>query len=188
MEGQTISDDEAMARVRDGDLARLSILFDRHHRRLFGYCFNFVRDRTAAEDLVQEVFVRMLKYRHSYREQGRFEAWMFRMARNVCLDHVDRRGIEIPVEEIPREADESPEAGPDAVAAGREELRILERALGRLPEEKRDLLLLARFGSLTYDEIAETLGCTVGALKVRVHRALKQLEDQYAMASEGRAS
>lgn len=188
MEGESMTDSEAMARVREGDLARLSILFDRHHRRLFGYCYRFVRNREAAEDLVQEVFVRMLKYRNSYQEQGSFDAWMFRMARNVCLDHVAGRGTEVQMEELPRELEEAVEAGPDAVAASREELRILERALGRLPEDKRELLLLARFGSLTYEEIAETLGCTVGALKVRVHRALKQLKDQYTLATEEMAS
>lgn len=162
----------------------LSILFDRHHRRLFGYCFRFVRDREAAEDLVQEVFVRMLAYRHSYRERGTFEAWMFRMTRNVCLDHVAARDAEVLVRELPPEADGMPEPAPDDVAARREELRHLERALRRLPEDKRELLLLARFGSLTYREIAEISGCTVGALKVRVHRALQQLKEQYVLATE----
>jgi RNA polymerase sigma-70 factor (ECF subfamily) len=92
------------------------------------------------------------------------------------------------VAEIRGEEEEAPEAGPDTVAARREELRLLERALGRLPDDKRELLLLARFGSLTYEEIAETLGCTVGALKVRVHRALKQLEDQFRRATGEMAS
>lgn len=177
-----------MVRVREGDLSRLSLLFERHHRRLFGYCLRFVRDRAAAEDLVQEVFVRMLKYRHSYREQGSFEAWMFRLARNLCLDHVSHGRAELPVEELHPENDESAEAGPETVAARREELRHLERALGSLPEEKRELLLLARFGSLSYDEIAETLGCTVGALKVRVHRALRQLEEQFRRTTGEMAS
>jgi len=188
VQAQTMTDSEAMIRVREGELSRLSVLFERHHRRLFGYCLRFVRDRAAAEDLVQEVFVRMLKYRHSYREQGSFDAWMFRLTRNLCLDYVARRGGEISVAEIRGEEEEAPEAGPDTVAARREELRLLERALGRLPEDKRELLLLARFGSLTYEEIAETLGCTVGALKVRVHRALKQLEDQFRRATGEMAS
>ncbi len=184
MDDQSISDAEVMARVRDGDLGKLSVLFDRHHRRLFGYCFRFVGNREAAEDLVQEVFVRMLRYRRSYRERGTFEAWMFRMTRNVCLDHLAALEAEVLVEELPPQSAEAPEPEPDVVAAGREELRYLERALDRLPEDKRDLLLLARFGSLTYQEIAESLGCTVAALKVRVHRALRQLKEHYVSVVE----
>ena len=79
----------------------------------------------------------------------------------------------------------SPEAPPNERAARREELRLLERALRRLSVEKRETLLLARFGAMPYTEIAETLGCTVSAVKVRVHRAVRELREIYSkMADE----
>jgi RNA polymerase sigma-70 factor (ECF subfamily) len=65
---------------------RLAMLFDRHHRALFGFFYRMTGDRPAAEDLVQEVFVRVLKYRAAYREQGSFKAWLFRIARNARHD------------------------------------------------------------------------------------------------------
>ena len=76
-----------MRAVREGDLTRMGLLFERHHRPLFDFLYRMTGDRGAAEDLVQDVFVRMLRYRSTYRDEGRFETWMFRIARNVRADH-----------------------------------------------------------------------------------------------------
>ncbi len=173
-----LTDGEVMMRVRGGDVEQLSILFERHHARLFNYCLRLTGDRETSRDLVQEVFFRMLKYRATYREEGTFLPWLYRLARNVCMDHL--RG---PRREVPHEED-----APEPVAAGpqpaetverREETRLLGRALRELPVEKRELLVMARFASLGYDEIAQVLGCTVGAVRVRVHRALRELGIHY---------
>jgi len=181
------TDRELMSRVRDGELDRLSELFERHHRRLFAFFLRLAGSRDAAEDLVQEVFVRMLKYRHTYREEAEFTPWMFSVARNAAVDHY--RGK-------PRELQEDPEA-PEPVAPSvhpverlekREQSELLQAALGRLPREKRELLLLARFGEMKYDSIGELLGISVGAVKVRVHRALKELREAYRLVSEGGAA
>ena len=72
-----------MQRVRDGDVDRLSILFERHHRALYQYFAHVSRERDLAEDLLQDVFFRMLKYRQTYSSEGRFVAWMFQIARNT---------------------------------------------------------------------------------------------------------
>jgi RNA polymerase sigma-70 factor (ECF subfamily) len=100
------------------------------------------------------------------------------MARNACFDHLRSSGREVPAEveamDVP-----SPAPAPTEEAERREEVRRLSRALGRLPVEKRELLVMARFGSLGYREMAEVLGTTAGALRVRVHRALKELREVY---------
>ena len=75
-----------MRAVRDGDLAKLGTLFERHHEWLFDFLSRMTGDRTAAEDLTQDVFVRMLKYRGTFRNDGRFETWMFHIARNARAD------------------------------------------------------------------------------------------------------
>ena len=81
-----ISDRELMGEVRNGDVGRLGELFERHHRRLFSFFLGLTRQRSAAEDLVQEVFVRMLKYRESFKSEAEFTPWMFRLARNAATD------------------------------------------------------------------------------------------------------
>lgn len=173
------TDAELMARVRDGDLERLSELFERHHRRLFAFFQRLVGDRTAAEDLVQEVFVRLLKYRHTFRDAAEFSPWVFGVARNAAVDHFRAR---------PRELPENPEAPEPAAVLPhpierlerREQQEHLQAALARLAPERRELLLMARFGEMRYETIGELLGCSAGAVKLRVHRALKELRAAYA--------
>lgn len=173
----TPSDSELMARVRDGELERLGELFDRHHRRLYGF---FVRlsggsgGRGAAEDLVQEVFVRILRYRHTFRSEAEFAPWMYALARNAATDLWRHRPRELPVlPDAPEPV--APARDPLAGLVEREQSSRLAEGLARLAPEKRELLLLARSGELRYDRIAEMLGLSVGAVKVRVHRAMKEL-------------
>jgi RNA polymerase sigma-70 factor (ECF subfamily) len=178
--GQTLeptSDQEVMMQVRAGDVEQLSILFERHHGRLFGYCLGILGNRESARDLVQEVFFRLLKYRDSFRPEAPFAPWLYRLARNACIDHLRKSGRERPTEDDFDRPDPTPLV-PEEMER-REELQKLQTALARLPEDKRELLLLARSGTLSYEQIATLLGCSVGALKVRVHRALQLLREAY---------
>jgi len=181
------TDSELMSRVRDGELERLSELFERHQRRLFGFFLRLAGDRTAAEDLVQEVFVRMLKYRHTFRSEAEFTPWMFGVARNAAVDHFRARPKEV---QEPENAVEpaAPLVHPVERLEKRERTAMLQAALGRLPADKRELLLLARFGEMKYESIGELLGISVGAVKVRVHRAMKELKAAYRLVSEGGAA
>jgi len=180
------TDSELMTRVRDGELERLADLFERHQRRLFNFFLRLTGDRSRAEDLVQEVFVRILKYRKSFKSEAEFTPWMFAMARNAAVDQYRR---------LPREVQENPEAPepaapidplehPVARLEKKEQSELLSRALSRLAPEKRELLLLARFGEMRYEASGELLGVSVGAIKVRVHRALKDLRTAYRVVSE----
>lgn len=174
------SDSTLMQRVRDGHLDQLSELFERHHRRLYQFFLRLARDRGAAEDLVQEVFVRLIKYRHTWREDAEFVPWMFALARNAAVDHFRARS-----RDSKRDAAALPDApvevAPHAVARleERERAEQLRAALDRLAPEKREVLLLARFGELRHDRIAAMLGISPGAVRVRLHRALKDLREAY---------
>ena len=168
-----------MSQVRDGDLEKLGILFERHHLRLFNFFLRMTGDRAASEDLVQEVFVRMLKYRKSFRERGEFTAWMFTLARNVSADYFGRRPKAPMADEAELEAKPSGEPLALEQLELAESLEQLRGALLKLPEEKRELLLLTRSGGLTYEQIAAVLGCSAGAVKVRVHRALRHLQQVF---------
>lgn len=180
------SDTDLMERVRDGETERLAELFERHHRRLYNFFLRLVRSRAVAEDLVQEVFVRILKYRQTFRPGSEFGPWLFALARNAAADHWRRAPREVASDpEAPEPAADLPH--PLAGLERREEHARLAAALARLEPERRELLLLARSGELRYDRIGELLGVSAGAVKVRVHRAMKELRAAFEAVEEGRA-
>jgi len=170
-----------MLAVRQGEVGRLGELFERHHLALFDFLSRTTGDRAAAEDLVQDVFVRILKYRGTYRDDGCFEAWLYRIARNARTDYFKRRR---PIEPLGLHDVDPPAMGPgpqQQLEARREADRV-RQALQQLPDDKRELLVLAKYRGLKYERIAAILDVEVGAVKVRVHRAVKDLrailEDQ----------
>ncbi len=176
------TDTQLMEQTRDGEIGRLGVLFERHHRVLYRFFLRSSGSPAVAEDLVQEVFVRLLKYRHTFRG-GEFLPWMFRLARNAANDHYGRIKPTDPLPEDDREPVSPAPLVSDTVVQEEEQAR-LRVALARLPAEKRELLLLARFELLPYGEIAQLLDTSVGAVKVRVHRALKDLRSAYLGAEE----
>jgi RNA polymerase sigma-70 factor (ECF subfamily) len=170
--------------VRAGETGKLELLFDRYHRPLFGYFMRITADRAASEDLVQEVFFRILKYRRSYRPGASFRAWLYQVGRNALADYASRRGGEQPLSDDAAGLS-SPETPADRRVQENEEAALLRRALGSLPREKREVLVMSRFLELKYDEIASILDCEVGTVKVRVFRALRELGDRfYALRGE----
>jgi RNA polymerase sigma-70 factor (ECF subfamily) len=171
-----VTDESLMRAVRDGDLAKLGPLFERHHVRLFDFLKRVTGDRSVAEDLVQDVFMRILKYRSTFRDSGSFEPWLFSIARNARADYFRKRR---PDEPLGEDDEERPAvgAGPAArLEADREHVR-LRRALMLLRVDKRELLVLARYQDMKYEQIAEVLGIEVNLVKVRVHRAIRELRD-----------
>ena len=174
------SDHALMLAVRDGELDALGELFERHHGPLFGFLLKLTGNRSAAEDIAQIVFQRMLKYRHTYRDDGSFTAWMYHLARRCSADHF-RKTSAAPHATDPvdlcQHADDSPHAA--QYAAARDDRELLHTALARLHHDDREVLLLSRFQELSFAEISGILECSVGAAKVRAHRALRELRDVY---------
>jgi RNA polymerase sigma factor (sigma-70 family) len=181
---ESLSDHELMLAVRAGELDALGELFERHHGPLFGFLMKLTGNRSAAEDIAQTVFQRMLKYRHTYRDDGSFTAWMYHLARRCASDHF-RKANAAPYATDPADlaehVDEQPHAG--QYAAKSDDHALLRTALTRLHQDDREVLLLARFQELSFAEIAGILECSVGAAKVRAHRALRELRDVYLRLS-----
>jgi RNA polymerase sigma factor (sigma-70 family) len=178
MEGQlqnldTASDQSLILAVRDGDVEKLGMLFERHHGPLFNFFLRMTRSRHLSEDLVQEVFVRILKYRNSYRETHSFNAWMFRIARNVRIDYFKKS----PLDEVNIEDKEHINflPTPDEHTEKSEKIRIMLIALSRLPGEKREVLLLRGVHGLKFEEIAEVMKCSLNTIKSRAFRAIRDL-------------
>ena len=174
------SDHELMLAVRAGEIRRLGELFERYHKPLYGFFVRLTNQASSSEDLVQIVFYRILKYRHTYRDEGKFSAWIYHLARKVAADHF-RKHASTPAPADPGDFNDHPDQAPapDSSAATSDDLALLRRALTRLTHEHREVLVLARLQHLNHQEIARLLDCSVGAVKVRAHRALKELRKVY---------
>jgi RNA polymerase sigma factor (sigma-70 family) len=178
---EALSDNYLMARVRDGDPDKLGLLYERYKRPLLGFFVGMVHDRELAEDLLQNTFVRILKYRHLFRANGDrtegsdFKTWMFHIARNVKNDHYRKK--KLPQEPVENWSDR---IGHSETRSAQMQLEdehyLLQLAMGKLPEEKREVLLLSKYQEKKYTEIGELLGCTESAVKVKVFRALQELK------------
>jgi len=173
-------DEDVMLQVRDGAGEMLGVLFDRYQAPLFNFYSKLTGNQTLSEDLVQEVFLRILKYRQSYRPGTPFRAWIYQIARNARIDHFRK---------FPREITFEPEMLPPVVpsdsAQEKQEVELLQRALQQLPEEKREILLLCRFQELKYEEIASLLGCELNTVRTRIHRALQDLRKNFHQLARG---
>jgi RNA polymerase sigma factor (sigma-70 family) len=171
----SLSDEELMFHVRNGVGESLGELFSRYQDPLFNFYRRLTGDRAMSEDLVQDVFYRILKYRQTYRPGTSFRTWMYQIARNARLDCIRKEQVSKDQIKVPLEMDIAGAVPADHVQQ-EQEAALLHRALMQLPEEKREILLLSRFQELKYDEIAQMLGCETGTVKVRVFRALKDLK------------
>jgi RNA polymerase sigma factor (sigma-70 family) len=169
-----------MLSVRDGDLDALGELFERQSGPLMGYLVKSTGNYLAAEDIVQTVFQRMLKYRHTYRDEGSFTAWMYHLARHCASDHF-RKSSSAPVPTDPVDLEQYADEAQSAAAAAEvsDDHALLHQALGRLDRDDREVLLLSRLQELSFAEVATILECSVGAARVRAHRALRTLRDHY---------
>jgi RNA polymerase sigma-70 factor (ECF subfamily) len=167
---ESLTDDTLMSRVRDGEVQALGPLYDRHHAALLNFYLRTTGNRTSSEDLVQDVFVRILKYRHTYRPGSRFLTWMYHIARHARLDYLRKRRGEI-------EWDDSyavPVLPGDPVESV-QNLNGLALALQRLPDDKRELLVLSRFQGLRYETIGQLLNCEPGAVIRTVKPAMTSI-------------
>jgi RNA polymerase sigma-70 factor (ECF subfamily) len=169
------TDHELMVAAARGELAGMSEIYERRHRALFRFFFRLIGRQAPAEDLTHEVFLRMIRYRHTYQSGELFEAWMYRIARNVFADHTKKHRLETPAVEGQMELVESGRPTPFESAMKQQDLALLHRALRQLPEEKRELIVLSRFQGLTYEQIGGIVGCETGTVKVRVFRAMKEM-------------
>jgi RNA polymerase sigma factor (sigma-70 family) len=169
-----------MLRVKAGELDRMGLLFERHHRKLYGFLYHMLGNAAVSEDLVQNVFYRMLKYRHTYTGEGEFRAWMYHLARNVLADHAKKNRHATRHTDVADFAERlSSGTHADEGLQKEQEAATLHRALARLSPEYREVLVLSRFQEMKYEEIARVLNTTEGAVKVRVHRAMNELKTTY---------
>lgn len=171
-----LSDEALMQQAAAGHTENLAVLFDRHHRKLLTFFVKLGHARSSGEDLVQDTFLRMLRYAKSFRADARFVPWMYQIARNAASDAYHARPHEEPYdhEALDRLGHVMPES-PDTIHGLNETEQRLQRALSMLARDKRELVLLSRVRQLGTDDLASLFGCSANAVKVRLHRSLEEL-------------
>ena len=179
-----------MLAFQRGDDGAFRALFERHARAMVAFCHHFVRDPARAEELAQDVFLKVHQVADRYRPTARFKTFLYRIASNHCLNEL-RRG-EYGVRRAAEQDDAAdPDALPSREASPEEAVRgaALERRVGellaRLPEKQRAALVLCRLEGLSYEEIAEVLETSVSAVKSLVHRATVAAADALAPYAPG---
>jgi len=171
-----LSDHALMLQVSEGKTETLGLLYERYKRRLFGFFYQLGCDRQQSEDLVQETFMRVLRYRNTYTNDKNFMAWLFHIGRNVFNKHYSKQNRQGPQVELADNRMEFGAAEVELTFDRSHNTRQLEKALNSLTLENKELIVLNKFKEMRYKEIAEVVGCTEGAARTRTHRALQQLK------------
>jgi len=172
-----IPDEIIMARVKNGNLAEMSVLFERYHLRLYNFFLKLTRNKDISQDLTQNLFYRMIKYKNSYRTDLSLKSWIYQMARNLHIDYcIDEKRSE----ELFLKTDSYPvEVVNDNNSFKEEDYERLEDAFSYLTPSQKELIILSRYQGLKYEEISEIINQSVPAIKVAMHRAIKQLRIYY---------
>ena len=168
------SDEELMQALGGGELAAFDALFRRHYETVRTLCARVAASDAAGDDLAQETFLRVLRHRATFRGDARFTTWIYRIARNVCLEQIARQARDRRIAER-----WSAEAATVSAEDRSDDTEILAAAMRSLTAEQREVLVLCRYHDLAFGEIGEILGCSAGAARVRAHRALMALREAY---------
>ena len=171
-----LSDQELMALVQAGDYAPASVLFDRYSSRIYNFAYRFLRNNEAAEDATQEVFMKMMKRAHQFNGEAKLSTWLFSITANLCRDYLRKADNKAKEGEQVLVTSPSTEDSPEQRLAQVQEADRVREALDMLTPEQREAILLSRYQGLSYAEIAQISGCSEGAVKTRVFRAMEALK------------
>jgi len=187
MQSTTLSSEDLMAGIAEGDDDAFEILVHRHQASVLNFIYRFIGDRTQAKDLAQEVFLRVWQAAKTYEPRAKFTTWIYRITANLCFNELKsaRRkkwfqflrsdgDYEIQTEEAFPDGSPSPED----VLLAKERSRQISDALQSLPENQRIALILKRYDDLSYQEIAQILACSVSAIESLLVRAKRNLKEK----------
>ena len=178
---RAVTDEQLIQWVADGDSSCLATLFERHHRAIYQFVLQITRHRAQSEDLVQDVFLKMLKKAKSFRGEGSFRAWMFNIARNVALDYLrkNKRQSNESIDDLVMDEHLTDSRSAEQVAAGSQSMQLVMQALAKLPAAAQEVIWLGRFEFDNYEELGQALACNAGTARVRMHRAMALLNSTY---------
>jgi len=170
---ENISDEIAMQNVKAGKIAEMSVLFERYHLKLYNFFVKMGLPKDISQDMTQNLFYRMIKYRHSFKEGNSVKSWIYQIARNLHADYckqIRKAG------DLIMNAESCPDIiMPETDGFPEEDYEKLDRAIMSLSDAQRELIVLSRYQGLKYEEISSITNQSVSAIKVGIHRALRQL-------------
>ncbi len=173
------SDIELMLRAKSGDDGAFSELMRRHYKGVVNFAYRFTRALETSEDLAQEVFLRVYRSREKYKPEAKFTTWLYKIASNVCLTYVSRQkkgGVSLDDPDANTgDVDESKDPKADEMLYRKEIKEAVMSALESLPEREKIAIMLCKYEGFSYEEVAEVIGCSVGAVKSYVHRGRMKL-------------
>jgi RNA polymerase sigma-70 factor (ECF subfamily) len=186
--GELPSDAQIMLRVKAGDQSAFDYLVEKYRRPIVGFMYRMARNAAAAEDLAQEVFLRVYRSRESYEASAKFTTWLYRIATNLAANHArdtrhERPEVTISLDEPDKETGntfELPDGNLNAeqVMVHRERMLAIRRKIEALPEQQRLAVIMHKYQQMDYKQIAQVLKRSESATKSLLFRAYETLRDQ----------
>ncbi len=186
------ADRDLVERILKRDAFAFRELYNRYSEAIFSHLSRLVRDKAAAEDLVQEVFLRVWNRAEQWNDQGPFRAWLFRIASNLAFNHLRsvQRRREQPLEILPNSSDDEESSapgwmidaatlGPDALLELTEQGKLLRQFIDELPEDKRDIFRMIYDAEMDVREVAERLGIPEGTVKSRLYHGRRRIAQEW---------
>jgi len=190
-QGDGLSEAEAIERAKQGDAEAFEVLYNLHKRRVYSLCLRMTANTAEAEDLSQEAFLQLFRKIGTFRGESAFSTWLHRMAVNVVLMRLRKKGLSVvPLEETMENDEESPKKEPgaqDPSLAGAVDRLELQRAVEALPPGYRTIFVLHDIEGFEHNEIADMVGCSIGNSKSQLHKARMKLRDSLRTSRAAKA-
>jgi RNA polymerase sigma-70 factor (ECF subfamily) len=182
----TWTDEELVARSIRGDAESFNQLILRWERPIYALAYRTIGREEDARDVCQETFLRAFRALPAFRGQAKFSSWLYRIALNLCRDWM-RRERRVPVVQAPEgvdlldlAAENEPSEPIEELVARKDLTKLVERVMARLPEEQRTAIVLKEYHGLTFQEIADVVGCPLSTVKTRLYQGLTVLRRELA--------
>ncbi|MGZ3495144.1 MAG: sigma-70 family RNA polymerase sigma factor [Thermodesulfobacteriota bacterium] len=169
-----------ISRCQQGDQEALKEIFDKYNRKVYRIAYGVVRQREEALDIVQEVFIKLFHTIKNFKGRSRFYTYLYRMTMNTAIDHARRLGkhsVSSLDEEGSFEPSDTLEKGPERILLQKELEERVKRAMDKLPAEQRAALIFRDVEGLSYQEMAEAMGSSIGTVMSRLHYGRKRLQE-----------
>jgi len=171
---------EVISRCQQGDQEALKEIFDKYHKKVYRIAYGVVRQREEALDIVQEVFIKLFRSIKNFKGRSHFYTYLYRMVMNTAIDHARRAGkqfISSLDEEGSFEPSDEIEKGPERILLHKELEERVKLAMDKLPAEQKAALIFRDVEGLSYQEMAEAMGCSIGTVMSRLHYGRKKMQE-----------
>ena len=171
---------EVISRCQQGDQEALKEIFDKYHKKVYRIAYGVVRQREEALDIVQEVFIKLFRSIKNFKGKSHFYTYLYRMVMNTAIDHARRAGKQFTSsldEEGSFEPSDEVEKGPERILLHKELEERVKLAMDKLPAEQKAALIFRDVEGLSYQEMAEAMGCSIGTVMSRLHYGRKKMQE-----------